>query len=434
MYIDFPKMVIPIQGEEEILVPKMYRIQQTYERERIEDVSEAIWNELEKAIPNKKQFSGKRLALTVGSRGIPDLNKIVKTVCEFAKSCEASPFIVPAMGSHGGSTAEGQRAILEEYGITEETMGVPVLSSMEVVKYGELPDGTPLYCDKNAWESDGVILFNKVKPHTDFRGKHESGLGKMVAIGLAKNKGASMFHTKKLSKFPEYIPKVAQIFMDTGKVAFGVGVVQNAYDEICHVEACPKEKILQMDEELQALAKTQLPQFKFKDCDVLIVDEIGKNISGSGMDPNITGRNDSGDFPGILNLQRLVVLGITEESCHNGCGINLCDFTVRHVLNDIDWYATWLNNVTASMMSRGQIPTYVETDYDAIVTAIRTCVETDFHRPKVVRIKNTLCMSEIMVSEAIYDEIKDRDDVKLIAGPENMPFDADGFLEKGIWN
>lgn len=433
LFIKFPKLELPLQEAEQVVIPPMYRIRQQYEDAYIEDVAGHLREQLESSVPDKEALRGKRLALTVGSRGIPELDKLVRTICDTCKAWGAEPFIVPAMGSHGGSTAEGQRQILAEYGITQETMGVPVCSSMEVEQYGALEDGTPLYCDKNAWEADGVILFNKVKPHTDFRGKHESGLGKMVAIGLAKGKGASMFHTKRLSRFPEYIPKVTEIFMKTGKVAFGVGVVQNAYDRICRIEACGKTDILDLDARLQAFAKTQLPQFKFDRCDVLVVDEIGKNISGSGMDPNITGRNDSGDFPGILDLQRLVVLGITEESCHNGCGINLCDLSVRRCLNEIDWYATWLNNVTASMLSRGQIPTYVETDRDAVRTAIRTCVETDFHRPRVARIKNTLHMSEILVSEALYQDIRDRPDVCLLSGPEEMPFDDEGFLRKDIW-
>ena len=433
MLIQFPRLDLPLQEADGIVIPPMYRIRQKYDDQYIEDVSGYLREQLETSVPDRKRFRGKRLALTVGSRGIPELDKLVRTICDTCKAWGANPFIVPAMGSHGGSTAEGQHQILEEYGITPETMGVPVYSSMEVVQYGALEDGTPLYCDKNAWEADGIILFNKVKPHTDFRGKHESGLGKMVAIGLAKGKGASMFHTKRLSRFPEYIPKVTEIFMRTGKVAFGVGVVQNAYDRICRIEACGPWDVLDMDARLQAFAKTQLPQFKFNRCDVLVVDEIGKNISGSGMDPNITGRNDSGDFPGVLDLQRLVVLGITEESCHNGCGINLCDLSVRRCLNEIDWYATWLNNVTASMLSRGQIPTYVETDRDAILTAIRTCVETDFARPRVARIKNTLHMSEILVSEALYQDIKDRADVVLLSGPEEMPFDEEGFLRKDVW-
>lgn len=433
MRISFPKLELPLQEAERIAIPPMYRIMQKYDDRHIQDVSACLREQLEDSVPGKERLRGRRLALTVGSRGIPDLDKLVRTICDTCKAWGAEPFVVPAMGSHGGATAEGQRQILAEYGITQETMGVPVCSGMEVVQYGALEDGTPLYCDRNAWEADGVILFNKVKPHTDFRGRHESGLGKMVAIGLAKEKGASMFHTKRLSRFPEYIPMVTERFIAAGKVAFGVGVVQNAYDRLCRIEACGSEDILAMDARLQAFAKTQLPRFKFNRCDVLVVDEIGKDISGSGMDPNITGRNDTGDFPGVLDLQRLVVLGITAASCHNGCGINLCDLTVRRCLNEIDWHDTWLNDVAASMLSRGQIPIYVETDRDAVRTAIRTCVETDFAHPRVARIKNTLHMSEILVSEALYQDIRDREDVALLSGPEEMPFDADGFLRKDIW-
>ncbi len=432
MYIDFPEVSIPVQGMDGIRIPKMYTIKQYYDTQKVDNVAAHLKAELDN-LPNKEQFAGKRLALTVGSRGIPELDAMVRVICDTCKEWGAKPFIVPAMGSHGGATAEGQAEMLAGYNITEESMGVPILSSMDVVQYGALPDGTPLYCDKNAWESDGIIVFNKVKPHTDFRGKHESGIAKMIAIGLAKHKGASMFHMKGFERFAEFIPQIADIFLEKAPVAFGIGVVQNAYDEICNVEVADKQHMLELDAKLLEIAKDKIPTFKFKDCDVLIVDEIGKNISGNGHDPNVVGRNNSGNFPGVLNLQRLFVRGLTKETHNNGCGINLADISTRRCLRSIDWRSTWINVITASKLDGGRIPMYANTDREALLLAIRTCTNIDFNKAKVARIKNTLCMGEIQVSEALYEQIKDRADVELVRGPEEIAFDADGFMLDDIW-
>lgn len=428
MNIHFPELSIPVEGMEKLTLPKMVTIKQTYDATQINNVAEHLKQQMEGKLANKDQYKGKRLAITVGSRGIPELDVMVKTMCDVLKSWGAQPFIVPSMGSHGGATAEGQVEMIAGYGITEAAMGVPILSSMEVVHYHTLDDGTPLYCDKYAWESDGIVVFNKVKPHTDFRAKHESGIVKMIAIGLAKHKGASMFHMKGFQSFGEYMPTIAEIFLKKAPVAFAVGVVQNAYDEICNVDVCEKEDIVKLDAELLEIAKDKIPAFKFKDCNVLIIDEIGKNISGNGHDPNIVGRNNSGDFPEVLNLQRLFIRGLTHETHHNGCGINLADITTRRCLNDIDWRTTWINVVTANRLNGGKIPVYANTDREALLLSIRTCDGIDFDAPLVARIKNTLEMNTIQVSEALYEVIKNRPDVELVKPAEPIAFDAEGFM------
>lgn len=433
LYIDFPEVSIPVQGMESISIPNMYTIKQYYDNQKIEHIKEHLYAQLQK-LPEKESWKGKRLAVTVGSRGIPDLDVMVRTICDVCKEWGAKPFIVPSMGSHGGATAQGQVEMIAGYHITEESMGVPICSSMEVVQYGELEDGTPLYCDKYAWESDGIIVFNKVKPHTDFRGKHESGIAKMIAIGLAKHKGASMFHMKGFERFAELIPEITGIFIKKAPVAFGIGVVQNAYDEICNIDVADKEHMVELDAKLLEIAKEKMPAFKFKDCDVLIVDQIGKNISGNGHDPNVVGRNNSGNFPGILNLQRLFIRGLTEETHHNGCGINLCDISTRRCLRGIDWRSTWINVITAAKLDGGRIPMYANTDREALLLSIRTCTNIDFNQAKVARIKNTLCMSEIQVSEALYETIKDREDIEVVSGPQKITFDEEGFMADDIWS
>lgn len=427
MFINFPEISIPVEGLDKIILPKMYKVRQIYDGQRIEDLVGHIKAQMS-AMKGGEKYKDKRLAITVGSRGIPKLDLMVKTICSVLKEWGAKPFIVPAMGSHSGATAEGQLEMLATYNISETSMGVPILSSMEVVEYGAMPDGTPLFCDKYAWESDGIIVFNKVKPHTDFRGKHESGLAKMIAIGLGKHKGASIFHLKGFSCFPEALPEAANIFLEKAPVAFGVGLVQNAYDEICNVDFCEGKDIVKLDAELQEISKAKIPAFKFKQLNVLVIDEIGKNISGNGHDPNIVGRNNSGDFPEVLSLQRLFIRGLTAESHHNGCGLSCADITTRRCLNDVDWVTSWINVVTANRLNGGRIPVYMNTDLEALRLALRTCDDIDFERPRVARIKNTLHMDEIWVSEALYEEIKTRDDIEFIDGPFEFEFDADGFM------
>lgn len=427
MFIEFPEISIPVEGLDKVRFPKMYAVRQSYDNQRITDISAHIRQRMA-GLKNKTEYKGKRLCITVGSRGIPYLELMVRAICDVLKEWGAHPFIVPAMGSHGGATAGGQTAMLATYNITEESMGVPILSSMEVVEYGALPDGTPLYCDKNAWESDGIVVFNKVKPHTDFRGRHESGLVKMIAIGLSKHKGASVFHTKGFNCFAEAMPEAAGIFLKKAPVAFGIGIVQNAYDEICNIDLCEAGEIIKLDAELLDIAKAKIPAFKFRSLDVLVIDEIGKNISGNGYDPNIVGRNNSGGFPEVLDLQRLFIRGLTKESRHNGCGLACADITTRRCLNDVDWVILWTNILTANRPNGGRIPLYVNTDREALQLAIRTCDNIDFDRPRVARIKNTLLMDEIWVSEAVHDEIKDRDDVETLGGPHEFEFGSDGFM------
>ena len=429
-FINFPKINVKIEGMEDIRIPKMFRIKQIYDKARITDIPAHIHAQMESNLIKPERFRGKNLCITVGSRGIPDLDIIVRTIIDTLKQWGAKPFIVPAMGSHGGATAEGQRQLIATYNITEESMGVPIKSSMDVVQVGELPDGTPLYCDRNAAESDGIIILNKVKPHTDFRAKHESGLAKMLAIGLAKHIGASQFHMKSITTFAERIPQVCEVFLEKLPIAFGVGIVQNAFDKISYIEIMEGEQILEKDAELQCIAKASIPRFKIPDIDVLIIDEIGKNISGNGADPNVTGRNSVGGagFEDVLKMQKLFIRGLTEETHHNACGINLADVTTRRCLNDVDFESTWINVITATVLNGGKIPVYQETDFDALMLAIRTCNDIDFGSPRIARIKDTLSMEYIDVSEAFLDECRAHPEIEVLSEPHELEFDADGFM------
>ncbi len=427
-FIEFPKIDIKMEGMDDIALPKMMKIKQLYDKSRIEDIPGHLLRQMEDNLRDKSWFEGKRIAITAGSRGIPHLDIIIRTLAERLKDWGARPFVVPAMGSHGGATAEGQTAVLAAYGITEETMGVPILSSMEVVQIGALADGMPVYCDKMAYESDGIVSLNKVKPHTDFRGRHESGMLKMLTIGLGNHVGASMFHRMGFASFPERIPQVYEIFLAKAPLCFGVGVVQNACDDICAIEVMEKDKIREKDAELLKLAKSKIASFKMPQIDVLIIDEIGKNISGGGHDANITGRCTCRDFADVIDLKKLFIRGLNEETHHNACGLCQADITTRRCLNGVDYETTWINVATATTLEGGRIPMYAETDRQALLMAIRTCNGIDFNRAKVVRIKDTLSMEYIEVSESYYDELKDHPEVEILSEAREIDFDAEGFM------
>lgn len=433
--IDFPEMNFFVQGIDEVTIPKMVRIREKYEDDKIEDIKAHLHNELDSLEIDREKLKGKTIAVTVGSRGIPSLPLIIKTICDRLKQWGAEPFIIPAMGSHGGGTVEGNLQILTDYGITEEAMEVPIKASMDVVKIGEINDDahTPVYCDKYAAEADGIVLFNKVKPHTDFKGYVESGICKMIAIGIAKHFGCSWFHRQGFDTFAERIPMVSEVFLKNMNVIMGVGVVQNAYDEISEIKAFTKDKIIEGDHELLQIAKRRLPKMKFDNIDVLIIDYIGKNISGEGADPNVTGRGSMPGFEDDFHCKKMFVRSLTPQSHGNACGLCYADVTTRKCLQSVDWESTWINFSTNMMLSAGKIPVYQNTDYEALRLAIRTCTKlTDYSKARIARIKDTLSLSEIEVSEALLEDVKDRSDVEILSDSYELEFDSEGSLKDFI--
>ncbi|MBR3036392.1 MAG: DUF2088 domain-containing protein [Lachnospiraceae bacterium] len=430
MTIDFPEVHFPIQGLDEVTIPRMVRIRQNYDRKRIEDIPEALSEEFLKR-DYEAEVRGKRIAVTVGSRGIPNNVCIVRAICDQLKAWGADPFIVPAMGSHGGGTAAGNLEILSGYGITEENVGVPIRASMDVVQIGELPDGTgtPVYCDRFAAEADGIVVYNKVKLHTDFKGEHESGLLKMMAIGLAKHKGCSALHRRGFDTFAENIPKAAEVFLQKMNVVFAVGVVQNAYDEISELRVYPHDEIIAGDAELLKIARARFPRFRFDDIDVLVIDRIGKDISGEGADPNVTGRGYTPYFEDDFHTRKLFIRGLSENSHRNACGLGLADITTRRCLNSVDWESTWVNLTTNLMIHGGKIPFYQNNDYDALRVALRTCPRIDYQKARIARIRDTLSLFEFEVSEALAEELKDVPGVEILSAPYDLLFDSEGYLE-----
>jgi hypothetical protein len=429
MYFDAVKVAVE-GGLDKVILPRMLKVRQHFDNSRVDDIQEEIRKEIRTKV-DLADLKGKRIAITAGSRGIKRIDEITLCVIEELKKAGAKPFIVPAMGSHGGATAEGQKEFIRNYNISEEAMRVEILSSMETVQIDTLEDGVPVYCDKNALESDGIILINKIKPHADFKGEYESGLVKMMAIGLGKHKGATYLHKKGFDKFAELLPRVGASFVKNVPVLFGLALVENAYDNPMLIEVVKAENILNREKELLRMAKDNIARIMLDRIDVLIIDEIGKNISGEGMDPNVTGRpgsylNDGFEAPPI---QKIVVLDVTEQSHGNGAGIGMCDISTTGCVEKIDLGVMYTNSVTATILGPAKLPVMMNNDKEAIAIALITCNQIDQNNPRVVHIKNTLELDEIEVSEVYLDCVKSCKELEIIGEAIEMRFDESMRLQ-----
>ncbi|WP_110927766.1 nickel pincer cofactor-dependent isomerase, group 22 [Bacillus massiliglaciei] len=412
----------------DIPVPRMMKVRQRFDNQQIEDLTAALNDKLnqEKIISLIKP--GMSIAVAVGSRGVDRIVEITAATIAFLKECGAEPFIVPSMGSHGGATAEGQRDVLRHLGVTEESAGAPIRSTMEVVKLGELENGLPVYIDKFASEADGLVVINRIKPHTAFRGPVESGIMKMISIGLGKQKGAEACHQMGFKYMAENVPAMAQIIMNERPFLFGVATVENAFDKAAIADVLMKQDIMVHEKLLQVKAKEMLPKLFFDQIDVLVIDEIGKNISGDGMDPNITGRFPTPYATGGPDVSKMVVLDLTHETEGNANGVGTADFTTQRLVDKMDREATYANGLTSTVCAPTKIATTLANDQEAIKAAIKTCNILDFTEVKLVRIKNTLEIAEIEVSEALYNYVKDHPQLEAVTEPAEWNFDENGNL------
>ncbi|MGD0975501.1 MAG: lactate racemase domain-containing protein [Candidatus Korobacteraceae bacterium] len=409
-------------------LPKMFWVEQHFDRTKVDNVSQTLRSEIDlKVFP--ETVREKKIAVAVGSRGIDNLALITRTVLDRLKSLRAAPYIVPAMGSHGGATAAGQRAVLAAYGITEQSMGVPICASMDTLQIAEMEDGMPVFCDRMALEADGIVPINRIKPHADFKADYESGLVKMIAIGLAKHKGATAVHNYGFDRFCDLLPKIGKVILKNVPILFGVAILENAYDETMHIEVVPRDQILNREKELLCRAKANLARLNLSSIDVLIIEKIGKEISGEGMDPNVTGRPGSG-LPGFdaPPVQKIVVLGISGKSHGNGVGIGMADITTLRCVSQIDFSAMYVNAITSTLLEPAKIPVTVNTDREAIDIALRTCTRVTPETIRVVRIKSTLDLHQIQISESYRQEICERDNLSVVAGPQQLQFTEDGWL------
>jgi hypothetical protein len=382
------------------------KIKQHFRNDSLADVKGELSKELLKLGPFIKP--GARIGVAIGSRGIKNFGLIVKGVLEFLIGNKAYPFIIPAMGSHGDATAEGQEGILAAYGISEKTMGVPVRSSMDVVELAQGDCPNPVFMDKNAYESDGVILINRIKPHTDYHGKYESGLVKMAVIGLGNEKQASAIHSYGVYGLSKLITSTAKQIFSTGKILGGIALVENAYDDTMLVNVLKADEFFKQEPVLLDIARQNMPAFPVNDIDLLIIDQMGKDISGVGIDTNIIGRlKISGQAePEKPNIKAILVLDLTDRSHGNAIGIGLSDVITKKLYDKIDFSATYSNAVTSSFLERAKIPLVANNDKEAFEIALRSCGYLKMGEEKIIRIKDTLHLDEIYVSEPILNLIK----------------------------
>ena len=412
--------------------PRMLRLSQKFEGPELTDVEQETRSQLAALELGNKIRPGESVAITAGSRGIANIASIIKAASRQLKDIGAEPFVVPAMGSHGGGTAEGQREILHSYGVTEEYTGAPIRSSMETVIVDTTPQGIPVHFDRHAYEADHVVVCGRVKPHTGFVGPIESGLHKMMLIGLGKHRGAKIYHRAiKDFSFLEIILAVADVILSKCRVAAGLAIVENAYDETALIEAVAPDQFFEREKELLKLAQLWMPRLPFPEVDLLVVDEIGKNISGSGMDTNVVGRkfNDHGATEDdTVNCKRIFVRGLTRETHGNACGIGMAEVTNQRTVDQANLVATRINALTGGHPSAAAVPIAFESDQEAMLAILETVGLVDPVDSGIIQIANTLKLGEVLVSEKYSPEVRERSDLEVLSGPDAMAFDGNGNL------
>ncbi|WP_371373097.1 lactate racemase domain-containing protein [Sporomusa aerivorans] len=423
---------------EHVQIPKMFRAKQIFPRPQImpRDIPAVIFAELSQEKFSNQIMSGMNIAITAGSRGIANVDIITKAIVDFVKSRGANPFIVPAMGSHGGATAEGQLDLLAGYNISETSMGCPIKSCMETVLLGHSELEKPVYMDKLAYESDGIIVSCRLKPHNAFRGPYESGPCKMMTIGLGKQAGAEVVHSDGMGKIGQNIPASAKVILAKAPILFAIPCIENAFDETCKIEAIHRDDIMKREPELLKYAFENMPKLLVGECDVLVVDEIGKNFSGTGVDPNITGTFSTEYASGGVKVQRTCFLDITECSHGNGLGTGLASAITKRLFDKLDPEKMYPNCLTSTVLKSAGIPIVVATDKEAIQLCIRTLNNADKDNARIIRIPNSLHIGHIMLSEAYYrDVLQGKYEGLFVEGePESLDFDNAGSLITMISN
>ena len=413
----------------DVSLPKVVQVSQRFLSHEVQDIAGTLRTEIRKPAIAERIKPGMRIAIAVGSRGMASLPLLVRTVAEELKKLGTHPFIVPAMGSHGGANAQGQEELLASLGVTEDSIGCPIKSSMEVVKVGATSQGLPVFIDKNAFEADGIVIINRIKVHTAFSGPNESGMAKMITIGLGKQKGASVCHAQGFKKMASTIVEIAQISMKNAPFLFGIGTIENAYEKVSKIAVVPPEQIVETDQKLLKEMKLGMPKILLQPIDVLIVDHLGKEFSGGGMDPYITGRAPTPyvSVPGT-QVSRLVVLDVTDSSHGNANGIGMADITTRRLVNKIDFEAMYTNILTSTVTPSGRIPLIIESDRLAIQAAVKTCNANDLHQLRLVRIPNTLNIDKICISEAMLPEAQNHENISVDNELSELVFDENGNL------
>ncbi len=405
--------------------PRMVRVKQRFQDTCIADIEKEVFAQIQK-LPLPDDLASKRIAITAGSRGIPNFRETITAIGRALKKRGAIPFVVPAMGSHGCGTAEGQTEVLATYGMTEETLEMPIVSSMETVLLGISESGAKVYCDKTAYEADGIVVCGRVKPHTDFRAPIESGLCKMMVVGLGNHQGAVSFHKTGEGDMGTRLQNAARLFLSKTKVLFAMALIDNAYHKTKRLEAVMPENILVREPELLIEAAQSMSRLLLHDIDTLVVDCFGKEISGAGMDPNITGRFLFAPHlrdPNYPHVKKIAVLRLTEASHGNAAGLGIIDYVSRKFAQALDLGVTYTNSLS-STLSLGKIPMVMNNDVDTIYAAASACGKGEIKDVRIVRIENTLELEHILVSENLLPEITERTDMELMGEPEEIAFDG----------
>jgi hypothetical protein len=411
--------------------PRMTRIMQELNKTRVQNIPTAISAEMQRLRLQSLIKRGESVAITAGSRGITDIVPILKTIVAEVKRVDGVPFIVPAMGSHGGATAEGQKDILEDYGITQTAAGAPIRSSMEVTNIGTTNSGIPVFLDRTALESDHIIVVNRIKPHTEFQGKIESGLMKMMVIGLGKHEGTIIAHDFAVKYgYERTVEEIWQYILKHAPISLGIGIIENGYGQTAQITAVAPEKLYETEKKLLEIARMETPKLPFNELDILIVDECGKEISGTGMDTKVIGR-----IMNIYELEvenpkitRIVLRDLTDKTHGNAIGVGLADFVTRKVADKIDYRATYINSVTAVTPEKGRLPIVCENDKEALDFAIATAGPSDINTLRIGWIKNTSTLSEMFISEALISETKKLSHVEVIGESFELCFNNKGEL------
>lgn len=410
---------------------KLVPVRQRFPERKLSDVREATLESMRTATWTSAVKPGARIAVGVGSRGISNIDIMAKAVVDFWIERGCQPFIIPVMGSHGGASAEGQENVLAHYGISEATMGVPVVSSLDVVQIGETPEGISVSMDRQAHEADGVMLLSRVKWHTSFEGKIESGVYKMMAIGLGKWEGAKRYHSFALRLgLEQVIRSVGKVVLDTDRMLGGLAILEDAHHNTAEVHALGAKGMLAEEEVLLERTKSWKAGLPFSEIDLLIIDEMGKNISGTGSDTKVMNRGLLGrnTLPGMVKIQRVFARDLTPESGGNATGIGLCDVISDRLYNKVDFPATWVNAFTSSILLSTMCPPHFRDDETCIEKIIMTCGELDPFQCSIARIRNTMELGEFEISEALIPEVADNPDIEIIGEPHELEFDATGSL------
>ena len=413
-------------------IPALTLVRQIAKQPVVADVAGEVRKQWLNSTTAKRIKKGDRIAVGCGSRGIAKIDVIVRSTLEALKELGAKPFVVAAMGSHGGANAEGQRELLASYHISEAELGVPVKTDMNSRQIGVNSWGEPVWWDCNALEADGVVTVSRIKPHTDYRGPHESGIAKMCVIGLGKREGAAQHHRWGWKGLQQMLPETFKTILEKTKFLGGLGILENAREETAHLQVVDRDEVLQLEPGLLERARGLMGTIPFAELDVLVVGEIGKNYSGAGMDPNVIGRLYIEAAPELETNKpkviRIIALDVSPESHGNATGIGLADLTTQRSIDGIDQVPFRMNNLTACFLLRSKIPFAFSTDRECLVCGIETCWQPIPDKLKFAIIPNTLEVAELWVSAPLVAEARKNPNLEVVGDAQPIPFDANGNI------